>query len=1710
MAVFLFSQNVAMAATTGQVYPTLGTTVAESPWLDNTWTTPTNIYSDNAATANVTAPSYDNGDQTYVLKATGFDFSAIPDGSTINGITARINAFYRSGQGSGSLDLCQLLDISRAKVGTNNCSTPTALTTTTSTIITKGGTTDTWGNALTTAWVKDPDFGIAMGVLATAVNADVDVDYVTLEITYTPPTTTLGNGTDPGNTSLAPSGSATMADAFTFVTSGGTDAITAVVVGLATGTSGGLSLVEITDDAGSVVYGSTANPATDTPSILLSGLTATTGSTQYKIRVTPKTHANMPVPPGSTYSVTAKINSWTGTNTQVGSDTAGTTVTIDNTSPAGTTGANAVAGDTQVSVNWTNPADADFQKVIIYCKTSSITESPTEGSDPSVDGTACDATARVKYSGSTSPQVFTGLTNSTTYYFRIYARDTNGNFTALASTQQVSATPSPTPTTTLGTGSDPVATTIAPGASATDVNQFTLQTNTGSETVTSVTVNLSTNSGVGRLAITTSGGTELGFTTSPVTGSNTISVSGMSAGTSATTFKVRVTPFSHSAMPAVPGGSYAITAPVTSWAGSYAHTGSDTNTNALTIDNASPANVTSATGSAGNAQVSLSWTNPADSDFHSTVVLRRATSAVADVPVEGTTYVVGNTIGTATVACVVASPTATCVDGSLNNGTAYHYKVFSKDSNGNYAAGVVPTGSPFTPVAPIYTTTIGNGTNPSSVTLAPSDSITDLDTFTFITSGNTDSVTALTVTLTGTNSFQSLSEVRVTDNAGSTTYFSAVTNPGSNSVSFSGGTPIPVTTSSATFKVRITPKTHANMPVPPGVSYSVGGTVTSFTSANGQAGTDSTSATITIDNLSPSGATSVSGSSSDAQVTLNWTTSASSDFSRSVMLRWTGASAGSEVPAEGTDYANSNTITTATVVCVRTADAASTAVSGVDGAGTGGCSSTPLTNSQAYTYKVFQKDSRGNYDVGVAVGTFTPSPTPTTTLGTGSDPVATTIAPGASATDVNQFTLQTNTGSETVTSVTVNLSTNSGVGRLAITTSGGTELGFTTSPVTGSNTISVSGMSAVTSATIFKVRVTPFSHSAMPAVPGGSYAITAPVTSWAGSYAHTGSDTNTNALTIDNASPANVTSATGSAGNAQVSLSWTNPADSDFHSTIVLRRATSAVADVPVEGTTYIVGNTIGTATVACVVASPTATCVDGSLNNGTAYHYKVFSKDSNGNYAAGVVPTGSPFTPSLSTFTITSSAGSGGTISPLGVTNVAQGSSQSYTITPNLGYDVATLTIDGSPTATSTSYSFNNVQTNHTIAVTFIQVTPTYTIISTAATNGAINPLGTTVFLQGASQTYTITPTLGYVVETLVVDSVSIATSTSHTFTNITANHTIDATFSLIPPPPGTFAITATAGTGGSISPSGVTIVTQGNNQSYTITPNSGYRIATLTVDSVSIATSTSYTFTNVQTNHTIDATFVALPPGAAQPDTGSTRATTITFSGWAFPGGKISIIDKQLNTEKIIGREEIANNDGSFSVSFIGVLQALHSFGLIIKDTSGRVSQSKLFFINTISDDLVVKNFITPPTISLSKNQVTRGEKAYVEGSATPNYTLRLELDGILFKEILVGSDGVYKIDIPTGTLEFGNHTIRSKQLLETATESEFSISRTFTVSRLAVVQADLSGDGKIDIRDWSIFLSLWGSKSATGRQRIDFSTDGKIDIADFSIFIKTIRKK
>jgi len=70
-------------------------------------------------------------------------------------------------------------------------------------------------------------------------------------------------------------------------------------------------------------------------------------------------------------------------------------------------------------------------------------------------------------------------------------------------------------------------------------------------------------------------------------------------------------------------------------------------------------------------------------------------------------------------------------------------------------------------------------------------------------------------------------------------------------------------------------------------------------------------------------------------------------------------------------------------------------------------------------------------------------------------------------------------------------------------------------------------------------------------------------------------------------------------------------------------------------------------------------------------------------------------------------------------------------------------------------------------------------------------------------------------------------------------------------------FVITATAGTGGSIAPSGSVEVTSGGSQLFTITPQQNCKITDVLVDGISVGSQPTYTFADVSGNHTIAALF-------------------------------------------------------------------------------------------------------------------------------------------------------------------------------------------------------------------------------------------------------------
>lgn len=72
-------------------------------------------------------------------------------------------------------------------------------------------------------------------------------------------------------------------------------------------------------------------------------------------------------------------------------------------------------------------------------------------------------------------------------------------------------------------------------------------------------------------------------------------------------------------------------------------------------------------------------------------------------------------------------------------------------------------------------------------------------------------------------------------------------------------------------------------------------------------------------------------------------------------------------------------------------------------------------------------------------------------------------------------------------------------------------------------------------------------------------------------------------------------------------------------------------------------------------------------------------------------------------------------------------------------------------------------------------------------------------------------------------------------------------------------YNISASAGAGGSISPSGTTTLVKGDSKTFSITPSSGYKISSVKVDGASVGAVSSYTFNNITSGHTISVTFAS-----------------------------------------------------------------------------------------------------------------------------------------------------------------------------------------------------------------------------------------------------------
>lgn len=268
--------------------------------------------------------------------------------------------------------------------------------------------------------------------------------------------------------------------------------------------------------------------------------------------------------------------------------------------------------------------------------------------------------------------------------------------------------------------------------------------------------------------------------------------------------------------------------------------------------------------------------------------------------------------------------------------------------------------------------------------------------------------------------------------------------------------------------------------------------------------------------------------------------------------------------------------------------------------------------------------------------------------------------------------------------------------------------------------------------------------------------------------------------------------------------------------------------------------------------------------------------------------------TPVKERYTLTMESTGDGSVSPSGSNIYDMGTSVDVSIAPSEGNVIGSITIDGVET-TPSNFLKITMDSDHKVVVVFRPVSSDdISVIITVDVDveivvetlgysgsldfGTVTPSGTVHVAPHSSLTITVSLNDGFEVRDFKVNGTSHGAVTEYTVTDIIAPISVE--LSIVKKVPG-YMITASASTGGSISPSGQVKVAEGEDVKFTFSPNSSYKLSYLVIDDVRTQiTGSEYTFTDVRSAHTIEAVFTSTGGGGGDvPPTPSTTLTSISI---------------------------------------------------------------------------------------------------------------------------------------------------------------------------------------------------------------------------------------
>ena len=165
-------------ADTGFLFPGTG---ANRPIASNTdWTDPTNCTADDGSDSSLVFAGFGASDG---LAASNFDFSGVPDGSTIDGIEVRVGD-YNETVGDIIWADCKLI-LADDTDGTEDKFASLIAPTTSDQTDEAGSASDLWSETINPSDVKDVDWGFFISV-STALISNMFIDFMQMKVYYTP------------------------------------------------------------------------------------------------------------------------------------------------------------------------------------------------------------------------------------------------------------------------------------------------------------------------------------------------------------------------------------------------------------------------------------------------------------------------------------------------------------------------------------------------------------------------------------------------------------------------------------------------------------------------------------------------------------------------------------------------------------------------------------------------------------------------------------------------------------------------------------------------------------------------------------------------------------------------------------------------------------------------------------------------------------------------------------------------------------------------------------------------------------------------------------------------------------------------------------------------------------------------------------------------------------------------------------------------------------------------------------------------------------------------------------------------------------------------------------------------------------------------------------------------------------------------------------